>query len=183
MLFIAFREQITAVHLRPGSPGWLAVSSAYVTWRDGARHKEGTLNVRPGDVASLLEMDRQARVLASRLQAWLESPPRSRPLPLACAELGPPDIGPVTSASLREAVQPRKVIRGLILVVVVAAGVASLFGLPLGLLPTFVYGVLLLSGSRLPVPPDVSGWYVVAVACAVFLLSLVPCWRHRDPPL
>ncbi len=139
--------------------------------------------MHPGDVASLLQMDRQARTLARRLQAWHENPPASRPLPLACAELGSPDIGSVTSASLRETVQPRKVIRGLFFVVAVAAGVASLFGLPLGLLSAFVYGALLLSGSRLPAPPDASGWYVVAVAFVVFLLSLVPRWRYRDPPL
>ena len=90
----------------------------------------------------------------------------------------------LASASLRETILARKVICSLIFIVAAAARVASLFGLPLGLLSAFDYGaLLLLSGSRLPAPPDASGWYVVAAAFMIFPLSLVPRWRHRDPPL
>jgi Zn-dependent protease with chaperone function len=189
--FALRRNQITAIQLAGGPPGWVSSKSIYISWQDGQRR--GTFNLRAGDVSSTREMARQTRLLAGRLQSWCEHAPFHRDLPPSLARLGAPQLGEVTGASPRAGAKPRVVIRTTILLGFVGWAVSLMFGLPVfGLLFPLTYlSVLLGSPSLWPVLrhslmstlPAAMGWYVILTAWTVYWVLLIPVWLHRDPVL
>jgi len=97
--FCLSREAIQDIRLGPGPPGWLRSQRLYVTWRDPESSTRHTLNIRPADASSLLDICRRMEPFSRMLIEWWHGgaalPPADSDLP----NLGPPGWGEVTSAS------------------------------------------------------------------------------------
>lgn len=66
------RDQVAAVRLGPGTPGWWRIGSVYVDWRDDQGWTR-TFHLR-GVGRTLLGVRRNTQALAGRLTAWLQAP-------------------------------------------------------------------------------------------------------------
>jgi Zn-dependent protease with chaperone function len=185
--FALRRNQITAVRLAAGPPGWFYPKNIYISWRDGENF--GTFNMRVGDVSNNREMARQTQTLGERLQSWFERPPLHRNIPPALAKLGAPQLGAVTGTSPRA--KPKSVFATSILLLFVGWAVSVLLGLPvLGITYPLMYLTLLMSSAATSsavrhtlsaTMPAAPGWHVILTAWTIFLIQLIPNLLYRDP--
>jgi hypothetical protein len=161
--FALYRQQITDVRVAAGPPGWIRTASVYISWRDGELMQ--TLNLRPGDVATVREMARETRFFGAKLTSWMQQKLAYRELPPILASLGPPRFGAVTGAMPGSGARGQGLRRSLTLMAALGWAIGVICGMPFISLQ----------------PPG--GWYVVVTAWSVFLLHLIPLWRRRDPEL
>jgi STE24 endopeptidase len=96
------REQVTAVRLGPGTPGWWRIGSVFVDWRSDEGWTR-TFHLR-GRGRTLLEVRRNTKALAEQLASWLRSP-EGGDLP----ELPPPPVVDAGGLHPREALRLRSV--------------------------------------------------------------------------
>jgi len=161
--FALRREQISDIRVASGPPSWISTPSVYISWRDG--QQTHTLNLRPGDVGSVLEMARQTRLFGERLRTWKQSSPGYRDTPPILAALDAPNFGAVTGSLPGASVRGRGLVRSLMLLFTLGWAMSVICGLPF----------ISLEGP--------AGWYVILTAWTVYLVQLIPYWRHRDPDL
>jgi STE24 endopeptidase len=149
------RDQVQAVRLGPGTPGWWPVGSVYVDWRDD-RSSEGwmrTFHLR-GRGRTLWGLRRNTKELAERLASWLRSP-AGVDLP----ELPPPPVVDVAGLHPREALRPRVLLVTCYLIFVLCA-------------------VLTMALQ------EWQGFFTAPlVGIAIYLAQVVPFWfaRKKDP--
>jgi hypothetical protein len=95
------RDQIRTIMPGPGGPGWMKSSRLYFSWEDKKRAKFGTFSFAPLDQKNLFSHPAEARNLYQRLRGW-----RNRisavPQTSVGLELGPPEIGTVTSLAPKD---------------------------------------------------------------------------------
>ena len=161
--FALRRDQVVAVRMGPGGPGWLRAPRIYVTWHDEEQEADRSFNMRPITARSIGQLGREARALAKQLQAWREQPSTSGATPSALAGANTPDVGEVTSLSPRALLNSRNLIGTLLIVAALAAGVGVLLGLPFD--------------------PEQggAGWYVVGVALLACIFQWLPYFVYREP--
>lgn len=163
--FALRRDQVDAVRLGPGVPGWLHAPRVLVEWRDEANGRSGVLSLRPADATRLTAGTAAARRQLDDLDAWARgrggaSIPASLPMLDA---LEPPRIGEVTGLTPREVARPRTLVPALLLLALFAAGACALFGLPFA-------------------PQDGPGFLeALAAAVLIAVFHRIPWWHWREP--
>jgi len=181
--FALRREQITAVKLDLGTPGFLGAKRVYIAWRDHAQGTCGVFNIGCGQTDSVLSGVRQTRALADRLQIWWKSSSPARSVPQPLDALSSPTVRNVTCAVPGALWKSGKLFTELLTTAWIAALGAMLCGLPFHLM------AYLFSPSRFGVPvadpyhSPGAGWFVVLAAPLVRFLSLIPALRYRDKPV
>ena len=179
-------QQITAIKLAEGMPGLLPTKRIYIAWKDEERGTCGVFNLARGRSSSILQGNRQTLELTQRLQAWWKTPPISRPLPPQIAALTPPQIRTVTSQNPAERWKPRRLFNELLWSSVFAGVGAALCGLPFHLTSFLLLGHYASAYAHPGIANHAAtpgaGWYVVAVAFLVRLVTLIPHLRYRDVP-
>jgi hypothetical protein len=174
--FTLRREQIDSVRLGPGIPHWLHPQNLYITWPDESWRSATTFNLRPLGVRSMLQMKREMRSLAQRVEAWRTGSLASTSIPPIFATLGPPSVGQVTGASPRQILNPRQIFASFVSVGFLAACFASLLGLPVDVTTT----VARIFGLVPPEHAELAGGYGVLIAWLAFLILLAPQWLYRE---
>jgi len=181
--FALRREQITAIKLDVGTPGFLGAKRIYVAWRDNAQGTCGVFNVGCGQTESIISGARHTKALADRLETWWKFSSPSRPVPEPLATLSSPTVRNVTCAVPGALWKSGKLVNELLATAWIAALGAMLCGLP------FHLTAYLTSPNRfgVPVPNPYhspgAGWFVVLAAPLVRFLSLIPTLRYRDKPV
>jgi len=174
--------QLTAIQLAPGMPGMLPPWRIYFAWKDDERGTSGVFNIGCIDGSSTLQLRKETAKLAARLQAWWKSPGTSKPLPDPLINLTSPEIGAVTGGIPGKGVNFGKVLRALLNTAGLAAVGAVLCGLPFHLM-TYLISAMNPNFARIGLPffrSPGSGWYVVAVAVVMRLITMIPMLRYKD---
>jgi hypothetical protein len=98
--FALTRDQIRTVMPGNGSPGWMKSPRVYFSWEDKQSGKYGTFNITPLEQKNWFSHPTEVRSFYLRVRAWRN---RSHAAEAAVGqELGPPEIGTVTSMSPKE---------------------------------------------------------------------------------
>lgn len=179
--FTLLRSQILGVYLGPGPVNWWKTATVCVSWKSDA----GTahiLNLRPIAAQSLCEMGKKSRLFSRDLQNWqLGRAPEPTPLiavsrdgPSAVRSLSAPAFGEVSSRTLCEALGPKVLVTDYVLVGLIAAGVAVLFGLHF----FSSLGAPASDAAASPALSNVPGWYVVFSAWALRTIHFFPYLRR-----
>ncbi len=169
------RDQIVAIQLGPGMPGWFRARGLYIVWRDSPTSSSVIFNVRPLAVRSVLAMNRRVRELANQFESWRSGSNLHSASSAACEQLPPPEVRAVTGTSLNEGGKPERLPGFLILVASISGAIASFLHLPIeGIAPIFSYAEP--ETSYL----SISGWYAVITACFLFALLIAPAYRARN---
>ncbi len=174
--FALRREQIDSVWRGPGIPHWLRPQNFYIRWLDESRHKATTFNLRPIGVRSMLQMKREMRYLARRIEAWRMDSAASTMIPPILAALGPPSIGQVTGTSPKQSLKSRQIFASFVFIGFLAGCFASLLGLPVDVTTP----VARIFGLVPPEHAELAGGYGVLIAWLAFLILLVPQWLYRE---
>ena len=152
--FALTRDQIRIIVPADGGPGWMKSTRVYFAWLDKKTGRYGTFNLAVLDQKSWFSHLTEARVLYQRINAWRNRVPDRGEFSLT-TELGPPDVGAVTSMSPKELNKFSRSINLSIVIVGLAWGVATLFALPFG-------------------------WYIAASALLIRLYESLPYWRYHE---
>jgi Zn-dependent protease with chaperone function len=156
--FALRRDQVTAVRLGAGPPRWWYAPYVYVSWRDAEGGKEGTFNVRAGEVRTMRRLKPATVALGGTLRQWWEQPAGGgeQPVPPPLGELAPPALPQVSSHAVGALLHPFGLVYHTGRIFVLGVGLSLLLGLPFRL-----------EGGGL-------AWYGPAVACLTFWLELLP---------
>jgi len=183
--FALRHNQITAIKMSGGLPGLLPSNRIYIAWKDEERAACGVFNIAQGSGHSSLHANQRNTELAQRLQTWWKTTPVTRPLPPQLAELTSPELRAVTAGNPADRWKPKKLFGELLWTTIFAAVGATLCGLPFHLLTYLlsrhnpIYARL---GLANPFHTPGAGWYAVAVAVLVRVITIVPNLRYRDMP-
>ena len=180
--FALRREQITAIKLGMGLPGYLGAKRVYISWRNDELGTCGVFNLGCGHTDSVRTGLRQTRELATRLQTWWKTPSATRPIPAPLSTLSSPVTRGVTCAVPGAMWTLGKLLKELFATAWIAALGALLCGLPFHLMAYLMSG----ANAKLGMPAIHSpgaGWFVVLAAAMVRYLSLIPALRYRDEPI
>lgn len=181
--FALRREQITAVKLALGTPGFLGSKRVYVAWRDNAQGTCGVFNIGCGQSDSILSGAHQSKALADRLETWWKFSSPSRPVPEPLAALSSPTVRNVTCTVPGALWKSGKLFNELLATAWIAALGAMLCGLPFHLMAYLTWP----SRFGVPIPNPFhspgAGWFVVLAAPLVRFLALIPTLRYRDKPI
>ncbi len=170
------RDQLVAVELGPGFPGWFGARSLYIVWRNPESGFSAIFNVRPFAVRSVLAMNRALAELAQRIAAWRAASVSSPAISTACEQLPLPQVRAVTGTSLADALKGRAYPGFVIWTAFFSGLVAALLRLPLqGLAPMFAD-----EGDATVSYASISGWYAVLSSCILVFLLILPLLRARD---
>jgi len=169
------RDQIVAVQLGPGMPGWFRARGLYIVWRESPSSSSVIFNVRPLAVRSVLAMNRSVRRLAKQFESWRSGSNPNAISSASCEQLPPPEVRAVTGTSLNEGGKPERLPGFFILVASISGAIASFLHLPIeGIAPVLSY-----------VEPEtsyasISGWYAIITSCFLFALLIAPAYRARN---
>jgi Zn-dependent protease with chaperone function len=180
--FALLREQITAIKLAPGAPGFRPVKRIFIAWTDSERSTCGVFNIGCRMPATVTHGNLKTSELAQRLQIWWQTPAPVRPLPPLLAALHSPEPRSVTSALPGAALKGGKMLKELFVMGLLAAITAALFGLPFHLMSFLMSSAY----SRMGLPAfhtPGAGWYAVAVSVLVRWLIVIPLLRYKDQPV
>ena len=155
--FALKHEQIVAIRLGPGGPGWWNGGRLYLDWRDAEKSRQGTFSLLPQEPASITKIKREATGLQQRLIAWQQNPSAFPEVQASLLTLESPALGEVTSQS------PKQVLAG------AKANTISLMIFLVG------YGVSTLL--------NISPWYSFAVILLIRIYERIPYWRYRETPV
>ena len=170
------RDQIVAVQLGPGMPGWFRARSLYIVWRDAESGTSAIFNLRPLAVRSVLKMNRAARELAGRIEAW-RTANSTADCTSGLSQLLPlPEVRAVTGTSIKDASKPQQLFSLLIIVGFLSGIFASLLGLPFAAIFDLAAGDTDYTDSY----AGVSGWYAVLCSVVLFLLLITPLLLARN---
>jgi Zn-dependent protease with chaperone function len=171
------RDQIAAVRLGPGVPGWFRARSLYIVWRDISTDSSAIFNVRPLAVPSVLAMNRAVNQLSEQIETWRDaSNPNSGSSIEDPVALPLPQVRAVTGTSLADQTKSRLLLALVVYGALMAGVVAYFMNLPFGgFFSVFADD----AGSASPVTGD-SGWYVVLCSLVLILLFIVPLLRARN---
>lgn len=178
--FALRREQITAIVLGPGVPGFLVNRRIYIAWKDAELSRSGTFNIGCIEGSSILEIRRKTTQLEGVLQSWWKGSADARLLPPQLAGLTSPLIGAVTSVAPRSNWKMSRILKELWLTGVIAAIVAVLCGLPFQLFAYLLFTPAARAGRQFVVHSPGAGWYVVCVAVVLRAIALIPSLRYKD---
>jgi len=168
------RDQIVAVELGPGPPGWFGARSLYIVWRDESGFS-AIFNVRPLAVRSMLSMNGALLVLAERIGAW-RAGSFATPSISNCEKLPAPHVRAVTGTSLAEAVKNRAYPVFFIWTAFLSGLMASVLHLPIqGLAPMFSG-----DGGSTVAYSSISGWYAILTSCVLVFLLIAPLLHARN---
>ncbi len=156
--FALKREQVEAIYLGDGPPGWPRRPPVYVRWRDAESNAGGTFHLVHGAPRSLRQVRRKSAALCGRLGSWLERESADPAAPQQLAQLSAPAHGPVTSLSPAEYFTSAKFVSSTIML--------SLFTLVLGVAFRF-------SGAMLV--------YALALTVSSCLIDRLPYILKRAP--
>jgi hypothetical protein len=170
------RDQIVAVELGPGQPGWFRARSLYIVWRDSDSALSAIFHVRPLAVRSVLTMNAALQAFAQQLKSWRAGSLQAPSISSRCENLPAPEVRAVTGTSLADAVKSRAYPVFLIWTAFLSGLLASFLRLPIqGLAPMF-----LTAEDSAQSPAAISGWYAVLTSCVLVLLLLLPLFRARN---
>jgi heat shock protein HtpX len=170
------RNQIVAVELGPGQPGWFRARSLYIVWRDSDSGSSAIFNVRPLAVRSVVTMNGALQALAQKVKTWRAGSLQAPSISSHCEKLPAPHVRAVTGTSLADAVKSRAYPAFLIWTAFLSGLWAAFLHLPFqGLKLMFSNGADS-SASR----AAISGWYAVFTSCVLVLLLILPLLRARN---
>jgi hypothetical protein len=170
------RDQIVAVELGPGPPGWFRARSLYIVWRDSESGFSAIFNMRPLAVRSMLAMNGALRVLAERIGAWRVGSFVALAISSNCEKLPAPHVRAVTGTSLADAVKNRAYPGFFIWTGFLSGLMASLLHLPIqGLAPMFSG-----HGESTVAYASISGWYAILTSSVLVFLLIAPLLRARN---
>lgn len=175
--FTLRREQVISVRLGSGIPGWLRAQSLYLTWRDEERGTNGTFNIRPADVCSLLQMRRAVHDLARRVEEWRDAARPHTCVPPSLAGLTAPSIGVVTGSNPRSNVSVKQLYISAIIVAFLTGGACLLFGLALDTAGLFEHILRPDEAGQ----TDLGALYAILAAWLALVFIQLPMWFYRDP--
>ncbi|HET9406755.1 MAG TPA: M48 family metalloprotease [Candidatus Sulfotelmatobacter sp.] len=152
-------DQILAVELGAGQPGWWRTQRVYVTWRDPETDRGGTFTLDPQEPCHFWETTSQTTQLQKRLQSWKQSASQRVCDPARCSDFRVPILDAVTGLSPAEI--GKRIGRHLQFFLIVIV--------PCGLLVNILLGIH-------------ESCYVYIAAGLIRIVELVPCWAYRDRP-
>jgi heat shock protein HtpX len=183
-------DQIAGIQLGPSTPNLLGSRRIYIAWRDSdqgvsadgisQRPGFGVLSFASAEPATLLDLRKRTDSLYRELVQWRIQSGLAKPVPAPLDSLGSPRFGQVTCASPLSNRKPKKILKELYLLGLLAAAIAVVAGLPFHLTQTIAR---VLGGRALPPSSPGSGWYVVGVTLAVLLLQYIPYFFYKDVPV
>jgi Zn-dependent protease with chaperone function len=179
--FALRRSEITAIVLGPGLPGIMTNLRIYIAWKDAEFARSGTFNLGCIEGGSIRELKRKTTEVEKILQNWWKASADARPLPSQLAQLRSPVIGAVTGVAPRAHWKFGKVCKELFLSAVIAAVVATLWGLPFQLL-AYLFSIPLAAEGLIRITSPGAGWYVVCVAVVLRAIALIPSLVYKDKP-
>ena len=147
-------DQIIAVGLGPGAPGWWSIPRIYVRWRDSTGTRESVFSLNSLEPCSISHASSPIRSLYECLLQWYNQPFGSDVASETLA-LPPPSLGEVTSMSPREIGSRR--VEKLVLI---------------RLLPLAIGISILLRVDAI--------WYVCGVALMARVVELIPYWQYKE---
>jgi len=181
--FALRRDQITAIKLDYGLPGYLRNKRVYIAWQDAERGTCGVFNLGRGHADSVVAGAEQTAQLASRLRLWWQNPSPARPVPQPLDTLASPEVRAVTASVPGAIWKPGKLLAELAATGFIAGLGAALCGLPFHIWAfLFRAGYERLGIHNISSTPG-AGWFVVATAMLVRFLSLIPAMRYKDKPV
>jgi hypothetical protein len=161
--FALRRDEITAIWLGPGAPGWRPSRRVYVSWQTGDEGKTGTFNLICAAGGFGGGPAAKAGAVLRCLQQW-HGAKTAASVPEVLAALPPPEPNLATGTPLRSAVT------------------TGTFLLNLGAIVLLVVTICLLVGPSLDPREGGEGWYLVAVIVLCGVLRFLPYWRFREEP-
>jgi len=184
--FALRQNQITGIRLGNGMPCLLPSKRIYIAWKNDERGSCGVFNLACGNANSTIHSNQLTNDLFERLQSWWKTSPVTRPLPPQLAELTSPEIRAVTSQSFQERWTARRVSNELLWTAIFTAVAAALCSLPFHF-TAFLIGLTnpdfypYFGGQNHFASPG-AGWFAVAIAVLVRLLTMTPALRYRERP-
>jgi hypothetical protein len=167
------RDQIVAVQLGPGMPGWFRARSLYIVWRDSPASSSVIFNLRPIAVRSVLAMNRAVRQLAWQFEYWRSGSNAACASSSPCETLPAPDVRAVTGTSLSEGGKPERLLTYFVLVASIAGAVANFLHMPIeGIWPMLSY-----AAETEVSYASISGWYAIITSCFLAFLLVAPVFR------
>ncbi len=163
--FSVRRDQILCWEVRRTIPSWIAGKSLFLTWRADDFSEPATFNIRPADVSSILQMNREVHSLAQQLARWKSAPGQYAEAPQILACLPSPHLGEVTGPSIRELGKFRVFFNSLILTILFSCISVWLLGSDFDSYPR---------GGFLPV------LYAPAISTLVLFFAQLPVWLFRN---
>jgi Zn-dependent protease with chaperone function len=175
MRFALKRDQIIAVQLGPGAPGWFQTPSVLVTWSNAATGKQETFRVSCGESALSLR-GKHNRALARWIQAWNANENVAASWPQLPADLGPPAVGATTSIAVIQLARPNRFVWSIMMMGFFAGCACAILGIPVDVTSPIAHGF----GLAGPDKANQLGWYAVFATWVVLVLSFAPFWIYRD---
>jgi Zn-dependent protease with chaperone function len=174
------RDQIAALQIGPGMPGWFRPKSLYIVWREAESSSSAIFNIRPLEVRSVLAMNREVRRLSDQIESWrTASPATTGEVASDSAEsntLSTPNVRAVTGTAIADVVKPQQLFSLMVITAFFAGMFASFLGLPFeGIFPVFGY-----DADAAAAPAGVSGCYAVLCTAVLFLVFVIPSLRARN---
>jgi Zn-dependent protease with chaperone function len=149
-------DQILAVRLGPGSPGWFPVPRVYVDWRDEADGEFRTWNVHSKMPYLFWRAKQQALDFYTAVKRWSEQPSSFPAAPAALRNLPAPAIGEVT-------------------------GESPTVNFAIGRFLTFTAWMVLLAAAVCTALRVPAIWYVCCIVVLLRVYESLPFWRYREP--
>jgi Zn-dependent protease with chaperone function len=159
--FALRRDEITAIRLGPGAPGWRPSRRVYVSWQTGDEGKTGTFNLVCAADGFGGGPEAQVDAVLRWLQQWRDGKTAAA-VPEVLAALPPPEPSLATGSPIGAVLKPGS------------------FLLNLGGLVFMVVIICLLVGPTLDPREGGEGWYLVAVIALCGLLRFLPYWGFRE---
>lgn len=173
--FALQRDQVKAVQLGPGAPGWFKTPSVLVTWSNEATGRQETFRVSCQESALSLR-GKHNRALAQWIQAWNSNENVVASSPQLPANLDPPAVGATTSVAVIELARPNRFVWSIMIVGFFAGCACAILGIPVDVTSPIAHAFSLAG----PEQADLLGWYAVFASWMVLALSFAPFWIYRD---
>jgi Zn-dependent protease with chaperone function len=149
--------QVRNVRLGPGVPSWFPVPRVYVDWWDENQGTVCTFNLLPMIPSLPWRLKKQSLKLYGALRNWVQRPNNYSELAPALASLGAPQVGEVTSRSLKSLFNSGQFFKTTFWIVMLAIAISIALSIP-------------------------NTWYVCGIVLLLRGYEFVPYWRYKEDP-
>ncbi|MGD0893546.1 MAG: M48 family metalloprotease [Terracidiphilus sp.] len=153
--FTLNQEQVKAVRLGPGQPGWFPVPRIYVDWWDETAGAIRTWGYAPLMPCHFWEFKKQALELYVEFERWQKQPAEFREASAPLNELAAPAIGEVTSHSMRFVFGAGRFVKNCFWVMLLGCAAATVSGVS-------------------------AMWYVCCIVLLLRVYECLPFWVARE---
>lgn len=149
-------EQVLAVRLVPGIPGWLPERRVCIDWQIDVTAPIHAWNLLPKRPYSFWYLKKQSQELQAILERWKSRQAEFPESPSCLRDLSPPALGEVTSQTLKSVVTFGRFVKVATFNLVLAIAVCLMLNVP-------------------------SLWYVCSINFLALVYTFMPYWFYEDP--